>query len=91
MKRPLIHNDIKEVLNLLGYKFGLNRHDIEYLATLKKSGPLSLDTMSKKLTMEKVNITSDIEPYLLKKSYIELNSRGRSITPKGLELLREIK
>ncbi len=66
-KRNLNKKDIQEVLNLLGYKFGLNRHDLEYLAILKISGPLSLDTIAKKLTMEKVNITSDIEPYLLKK------------------------
>ncbi len=90
LDRELNKTDLVEVLNLIGFKFGLNHNDIKYLKLLQKSGPLSLESISKKLSIEKINIKSDIEPYLLKQSLIELSSRGRSISAKAIEMLKEI-
>jgi len=59
------------------YDGGYTDLDILYLQTLKKLSTLSLDSISRMLKIDKNTIVNEIEPFLLDKGHIQINSRGR--------------
>ncbi len=81
-------SEMNEMISIMGLKNGLNQNDIKYLRTIKQNnGYMGLMSLSKNMQMNIVNLTSDIEPYLLSNNYIKITGRGREITEKGLKLL----
>jgi len=51
----------------------------------------SLNTLASKLSLPKGEIENDIEQRLIKKGFVEISSRGRILTGKGMEYYRKIK
>ncbi len=67
---------------------GLTRTQREYIDLLADNfmSGMSIDRIATILNKPREEITRFIEPYLVKNGYIEVSSRGRSITQKGLNL-----
>lgn len=65
---------------------GLSARDYQYLQALE-SGPRGLPALQQLLPMQDEELTAHIEPYLLHIGAIRRNSRGRSITVLGEQLL----
>lgn len=61
---------------------GFTTHDLIYLEFLKKIKVASLKTISNVTKLNIVEITNEIEPFLLNRGMIQITSRGRCITEK---------
>lgn len=75
------------------YKYGLNDHHLSYLQVLNtkfNNKFVSIETIAGILQDSKEHIESEIEIDLLEHQLIEKNSRGRKITPLGIEYLEQI-
>lgn len=71
---------------------GYTIKDIALLEYLKDNGrALGLQNIAALLDTSQENYLYNIEPYLLKTGIIIRTSKGRMITPKGIELLKNIK
>ncbi len=72
---------LKVMLDTLGvYEGGFTYFDIEYLAYLKSiGGNASLTTICHGIKQSKETITNYIEPFLIKKGYIIITSKGRKL------------
>ena len=72
---------MEEAFGLLGVdKNGLDEIDQEYLALLLSrfnGGPVGLETMAKGLGYNADSVAKYVEPYLLRKGFIEIGPRGR--------------
>jgi holliday junction DNA helicase RuvB len=69
---------------------GLARLDVEYLMGLAAQGqPVGLKTAASMVSEAESSIEEAIEPYLLNTGLIARTSRGRVITPAGVEHLRQ--
>ena len=72
---------MEEAFGLLGVdKNGLDEIDQEYLALLLdrfNGGPVGLETLAKGLGYNADSIAKYVEPYLLRKGFIEIGPRGR--------------
>ncbi len=80
-----------ELLNI--DKNGLDPVDIEILKIIEykfSGGPVGLKTLAASLSEEENTIEEVLEPYLLQEAYIERTVRGRIITEKGKEVLRDL-
>lgn len=77
----------KEQFDLLGVdELGLDSKDftiLEYLAT--QTTPVGIDTLATATSIDKNTIQSIIEPYLIQQRLMDRTTRGRKITPKGLD------
>ncbi len=80
--------ELKDQLDIL--PLGLNRLEIQILQFLREREETSLTNLSAKTGISKEALQREFESYLLKHSLIEIMPRGRSITRKGLDILREI-
>ncbi len=59
---------------------GMTMYDQRYLTILRRAfhgGPVSLDTLSAATSISKTTITQQIEPFLIRKGLIDINTRGR--------------
>lgn len=82
--------DVKEIFMKIGYyPEGFNKLDIEYMKLLKETKYLSLTSIAQSLGFDKNTIEMNIETYLLKKSFIEITSRGRMLTEKAINYLEK--
>ena len=89
-QKPISRIEIDYVFQLLGYQQGLRKEEIKLLLILKEFENLSLNSLALKLGVSKINITNNIEPFLIKKDLIIISSLGRKVTPKGLKFLAKI-
>lgn len=65
-------------------KDNLTESDRQYLAVLaRRDGCVSLNNLASSLGLDEVSVTRDIEPYLMQRELISVESRGRSLTTKG--------
>ena len=87
----MIANDLKsiksdkfyDIISLRGYnKDGLRNQDLDYLKCLKE-GPVSLSNICSKLCIDKLTVSEDIEPFLIKNEFVEIVTKGRRLTSKG--------
>jgi Holliday junction DNA helicase RuvB len=68
---------------------GLTKGDIKILKALYESGqPIGIDTLSIILNESSSTIQSSIEPYLMQRSLLLRTGKGRVITQKGIEYLK---
>jgi Holliday junction DNA helicase RuvB len=74
---------IIEIIALQGInEDGLDSNDIQYLKLLSFK-PMSIATISSKLSIDQDNIKTVIEPYLNKLGLIDIVNKGRKLTAKG--------
>ena len=76
------------LLELGIFEKGLTNSDLRYLRALQ-DGPLALKTLSGVLQEEAETIELVIEPFLLHLGYINKDSSGRRLTPKGFSAIQE--
>ena len=72
--------------------YGLDQVDLEYLTSLANKfggGPVGLETIAASIGEEVSTIEDVVEPYLLQEGFIKRTPRGRMVTEKALEHLRE--
>jgi holliday junction DNA helicase RuvB len=68
------------------HEFGLTNSDLKYLESLL-DGSLALKTLSGKLVEEMETLELVTEPYLLFLGFLDKDSAGRKLTPKGREFI----
>ncbi|MCS7205465.1 MAG: Holliday junction branch migration DNA helicase RuvB [Leptospiraceae bacterium] len=88
-----IHKDfLKKTLDQLGISLmGINEFDkkiLNLIYTRYHGGPVGIRTLSSLLDEEEKTLLENYEPFLLKMGLIEKTSRGRIITPRGIEILK---
>lgn len=62
---------------------GASELDRDYLMYLCENTTVGLDTMAGKLQVDKKEVATNIEPFLLEKGWITIESRGRKLTLAG--------
>ena len=73
-------------------KFGLDQIDLEYLVSLVtkfNGGPVGVETIAASIGEEVTTIEDVVEPYLLQEGFIKRTPRGRVVTEKAREHLKE--
>lgn len=73
-------------------KFGLDQVDLEYLVSLVtkfNGGPVGVETIAASIGEEVTTIEDVVEPYLLQEGFIKRTPRGRTVTEKAREHLKE--
>jgi Holliday junction DNA helicase RuvB len=77
---------VAQALSFLGIDDeGLTELDVRYLKTLVEQfngGPVGLETLAAVLAEDSDTLEDMVEPYLLRKGFIEKMARGRHISPK---------
>lgn len=68
---------------------GLNFKDVKLLERLIQ-GPMSVSLCQTYMAMDAKTFQALHETFLLREGYISISSRGRSITPKGIETTKSI-
>lgn len=80
----------EEFLKELGvFDHGLTKSDISYLQAISEN-TLGLKTISGVLLEDPETLENVVEPYLINLGFIDKNSSGRSLTPKGRRFLEII-
>jgi len=72
-------------------KYGLDQVDLEYLTSLINKfngGPVGVETISASIGEEVSTIEDVVEPYLLQEGFIKRTPRGRVVTEKAIEHLK---
>jgi len=83
-------DNINKNLEFIGYKYGLSKAERFYLKLVKEVGKISLDNLASALQLDKDEVKY-IEEKLIRKGFIQVGSRGRSLTVKGLLKIKEMK
>ena len=78
----LLVNDFKRMQDF--DELGLRIEDSKYLQYLHKYGRLSLSTLSSLLGEPEKSIETQIEPFLFRLGFVIKESRGRRLTPNGV-------
>ena len=83
---------IEDTFDMIGInKYGLNNLDMKYLKCLYDAHKtVGVSTLALCLGTDKNSLETVVEPYLLKKNYITKTLRGRIITNKGSEIVKEL-
>lgn len=92
MGDDLVTNDsVDSIFKVMGIdNTGLLTNDIQLLMSLYEAGvPVGLDTLSIILNESQETIKNSMEPYLIQRGYIMRTGRGRVITQRGIEYLKE--
>lgn len=85
------HHHLALLDDLLGIDGdGATEQDKEYLEYLRHNKTAGLDTLAGYLQVDKQELTKNIEPFLLQKGWLKIQSRGRSLTQEGLRKLGAI-
>ena len=73
-------------------KYGLDQIDLEYLNSLIhkfNGGPVGVETIAASIGEEVSTIEDVVEPYLLQEGFIKRTPRGRLVTEKAIEHLKQ--
>lgn len=85
--------DLKQLLYIISLQGvnedGLEINDLRYLQTLQE-GSVSVTQLSSKLGVNSETIRQDIEPYLSRNGYFQITTRGRELTRKGWEYVKNL-
>jgi Holliday junction DNA helicase RuvB len=92
-KTTISRSIVEETLTMLGIdSLGLNKSDRELLHAIINTfggGPVGLNTVAASLSEEQETVEEVYEPYLLKLGLIERTPRGRTVTAKGYDHMRD--
>ena len=84
-KIPRTTGELEQYLEAIGiYKYGLNELDVKYLEFLQEVKVSSLERIQRGTGLDRDTIINEIEPYLIRKDFIRVSSRGREFTGKIL-------
>lgn len=85
------HYVVNSIFKIMGIdETGLMKNDIKLMTSLYESGvPVGLDTMSIILNESAATIQNSREPYLIQRGLIMRTGRGRVVTQKGIEYLKD--
>lgn len=85
------NNNIENIFNKIGvFASGLTKLDIDYLKIINSHKNISLQGISQNLSLDKASIENKIENYLIKNNFININSKGRSLTSIGIAYLEKL-
>ncbi|MBQ3020982.1 MAG: Holliday junction branch migration DNA helicase RuvB [Bacilli bacterium] len=73
-------------------KYGFDQVDLEYLTSLANKfngGPVGVDTIAASIGEEVSTVEDVVEPYLLQEGFIKRTPRGRVITEKAINHLKD--
>jgi Holliday junction DNA helicase RuvB len=91
-KKTLDEDIVVETLKLIGIdEKGLSKIDIDILDAIHNkfgNGPVGVGTLATSLSEESATIEEFHEPYLIQLGFIERTSRGRLLTNKGIEYIK---
>ena len=93
LERNLTLSNIDDFLNYIGTdKYGFSMIERKYLKLLgnKNGGPLTLTFISMSVGLDPVYICRYIESALITKNTLDINSKGRTLTSKGMKIYSEI-
>lgn len=92
LEASIYFGDVQKVLNVFGViKDGFTNKDLEILKYIKQNEKgVGLQSIASYLDTSAQNYLYQIEPYLLKNNLILRTSRGRKITQKGIEKIKEL-
>jgi len=65
----------------------MDRRILHTIAVTFSGGPVGLDTLSHAIGESPVTVEDTYEPYLIQQGYLQRTPRGRTIAPRGRELL----
>jgi Holliday junction DNA helicase RuvB len=92
-KRPISVELTEDATKLFGIDaLGLTKDDRRYLETLEKGfggGPAGIRALASAMHEDEDTIEQVYEPYLLRLGFVERSSRGRILTQKGRDYLKE--
>ncbi|AGJ90746.1 Holliday junction branch migration DNA helicase RuvB [Mycoplasma putrefaciens] len=84
-------NYIDNVFNKLGiFKLGLTVTEIKYLKIISKNKVMGLENISHLLNTTPMIISNNIEPFLIRQNLIIRTFKGREITLKGYEYIKDV-
>ena len=69
---------------------GLTWTDRKYLRILSARNPVGLDNLATELDTDRSNVEKEIEPFLVQMGWVQRGSAGRSLTPRGRNLIMEL-
>jgi len=69
---------------------GLESVEVEILGLLKKNGPMILRSIASSLNLSSASISNSYENFLTRKGLLKIDGK-RMITPKGMQILKQIK
>ena len=82
---------VLDAFDLMGInKYGLNQTDmayLRYLADARKA--VGVETLATALGTDRKSLEEVTEPYLISLSVVAKGARGRTITQKGLDIIKE--
>jgi Holliday junction DNA helicase RuvB len=91
--RSLDEESIAQAFTLLGLdENGLSAHDINLLKTIRDKfggGPVGVNNLAAATGEDDGTIEDVTEPYLIQLGLLERTPRGRQLTEKGKEYIRE--
>jgi Holliday junction DNA helicase RuvB len=80
----LDHADVLRIIDILGInELGCDKNDQRYLDYVKERGPVSLSNIARYMNVEEKEVKEKIEPFLIRKEWVEITSKGRVITNSG--------
>lgn len=94
-KRLSTHIDLAVALHFFEERgidrIGLEKKDLEILRALEEemSGVIGVETLSARVGLDPKKYASEYEPYLVKIGFISVTGRGRSLTEKAREYLKQ--
>jgi Holliday junction DNA helicase RuvB len=84
------NKNISEVLEFIGYKYGLSQSERYYLKIVHEVNTISLTSLGNALQIDKDEV-SFIEDKLIRKGYIDITTKGRQLTIKGILKIKQLK
>ena len=82
--------NIPQVLEFIGYKYGLSLSERYYLKIVHEVNTISLTSLGNALQLDKDEVNF-IEDKLIRKGYIDITTKGRQLTIKGILKIKQIK
>jgi len=87
-KRQLGRPEVREYLRSAGIsQTGMDRLQRSYLRELAKRSNAALEAMARILGIDESYVQQQIETPLLRRGLVQIDSRGRQLTPKGKDLV----
>ncbi len=82
----LTHQDILKVLDILGLDLnGCDINDRKYLGYVREHAPVSLSNIARYLNVPEKDVKEKIEPFLIRKEWITITAKGRTLTQDGFK------
>ena len=85
-----LNKEINKILEFIGYKYGLSKSERFYLKIVYNVGKIGLSNLASALQLDEDEVRY-IEEKLIRKGYIQISSRGRCLSVKGLLKIKEMK